>query len=231
MVLAWQERVAGAVERLAGLIHQAVRRRQCGVLAAFVDGAPQEEAALAAVRVLGPDALAPALLAGVSPSGVDRVVLTRALAAHPTAVADRLDVRCLSQATSVLCAGEAVTDVGAAADWARAAAGWDWITLSRHLAWLAPMAWPRLCDAVGETVRARSVDVGRGLARAMLRRDYPTAARLVRWSALACCLGADPGLDTGAVTHHVDLCGGASPRTALHTELARCLAPAAAEGS
>ncbi|MFG2004010.1 hypothetical protein ACGFNU_33120 [Spirillospora sp. NPDC048911] len=223
--------VTGSVEGLAGLVDSALRRRQSGAVAAFVAGAPQEEVALAAVRVLGPDALAPALLAGAAPLGADRMVLVRALDAHPVTGADGLEVLCLTQAARALCGGEDATGVGsAAAGWARATAGWDWITLSRRVAWLAPMAWPQLCGPVGETVCGRAVDVGRGLARAMLRRDYPTAARLARWAALAGRLGTDPGLDLDTVTRHLDLCGDASSRTALHTELARRMTPAAAEG-
>jgi hypothetical protein len=57
-------------------------------------------------------------------------------------------------------------------------------------------------------------------------RDYPTAARLARWAACIHFLGGDTGIGTAAVTRHLRLCGGDSPRMELDTAIAEHLAPA-----
>ncbi|MFV2175769.1 DUF6895 family protein [Actinomadura sp. LOL_011] len=101
-----------------------MRGRHDGAVAAFVDAASQEDVALAAVRVLGPDALAPALLAGTPPVGEDLAVIARALAAQPAPATDCLDVRCLTPATRALCPGGAATGAAGMETIGDAAAKW-----------------------------------------------------------------------------------------------------------
>jgi hypothetical protein len=90
------------------------------------------------------------------------------------------------------------------------------------LAALAPLALPGLGDPFKVSVRRRSHDVARGVVRAMLRRDHPTAARLARWLALAEHHGGAAVLDLLAVLDHLDL-EATEARTALDTAIARRL--------
>ena len=50
--------------------------------------------------------------------------------------------------------------------------------------------------------------------------------RLARWAACIHFLGGDTGIGTAAVTRHLRLCGGDSPRMELDTAIAEHLAPA-----
>ncbi|MEV5132290.1 hypothetical protein AB0K87_17675, partial [Streptomyces sp. NPDC053705] len=61
----------------------------------------------------------------------------------------------------------------------------------------------------------------RGPRRSILRRDFPTALRLVRWLAWLRHEGAELPLDPDVAAEHAWLVGGTGPRTALDLAIAR----------
>ncbi|NGN62424.1 hypothetical protein G5C51_00660 [Streptomyces sp. A7024] len=222
--------VASASESLADCLHQALQSGQIhGVLPAFLGAAEQESTALAAVRVLGPDAVAPTLLSGYAPDGGDRWVLERALAVHPCDDAAPAEARCLGEAQAVLAdpgAGTTANAPWSQAECVAAASGAAWRIWAQRQALLAPLAWPGLGGPVADSVGERAADIGRGLVRAVLRRDLPTAARLARWAVIAQLRGADTGLGSHGVAkavRHIALCGGDDARMALDTAIVRRL--------
>jgi hypothetical protein len=195
-------------------------------LAAHVDGAADTKAALAAVRVLGPDVFAPALLASVRFGPDDRDVVHESLSVFPSAPDDPPEVACLTQATTALLIrfGAGATGIPEPAEGDAAPALPEithWRAWAQRIALLAPMALPGLDGPVVRDAGNRGLALKRGLVRAMLRRDYPTVARLTRWAALVQSRqGALPGLDIEPVVEHLELCGAVGARTVLDTEIA-----------
>ncbi|MCY1654627.1 hypothetical protein OVA19_29580 [Streptomyces sp. SL203] len=59
------------------------------------------------------------------------------------------------------------------------------------------------------------------VSRSILRRDFPTALRLVRWLAWLRHEGAELPLDPDVAAEHAWLVGGTGPRTALDLAIAR----------
>jgi hypothetical protein len=212
-------------------------------------GADDEMAGLAAVRVLGPDALAPYIV-GVSRFTVeDADVVAAAFAAFPVHE---------SEPNTASPAEAPAPSVPALRDWATgrllhrlgvdpdadhgagrhtsqetlwagcAGAEPGWVAWTGLLTQLAALASPGLDSPVHVQARRRSLDTARGVTRAVLRRDLLSAARLARW------LAAAPGPVTGAVRgpavtalepepvlRHLELLGGADPRLHLEIALAR----------
>ncbi|MDT0346186.1 hypothetical protein [Streptomyces litchfieldiae] len=221
---------AVAVEDLAGRVLAALRGVQdTPGPAAHVAEAPDIKAALAAVRVLGPDVFAPALLAGVPPGPDDLTTVTEALRVFPPAPGDPPEVARLTRATVALLARHG-GEVPAVEDGIPSPAPEDdadppWRAWSLTMARLAPLTLPGAAGPLGDRAGRRALDLSRGLARSLMRRDYPTAARLARWVALARARGATAGLDIEPVVRHLELCGGGSARTALDITIARLLIP------
>ncbi|MEO3978527.1 hypothetical protein [Streptomyces sp. CAU 1734] len=195
-------------------------------LAAHVDSAADTKAALAAVRVLGPDVFAPALLASVRFGPDDRDVVYEALSVFPSAPDDPPEVACLAQATTALLirygAGAAGIPDPASGESAPVLPEIShWRAWAQRIARLSPMALPGIESPVITDAGLRVLALKRGLARSMLRRDYPTAARLARWAALVQSReGALPGIDIEPVVEHLELCGAVGARTVLDTEIA-----------
>ncbi|MEV6424546.1 hypothetical protein [Streptomyces sp. NPDC051662] len=217
---------AAAVDSLAGHVLDALRNvRNPPGLAVHVARAADTQAALAAVRVLGPDVFAPALLTGIPFGPADRQVVAEALRVFPPSPDDPPEAIRLGRATAALLArfdgtGAAVPD---AHDLSAAETDGDWCTWARWMARLSPLALPDLAGPVSEQAARRTLDLNRGLTRSMLRRDYPTAARLARWVALAPSAVAVPGMDIAAVVTHLELCGATGVRTLVNTAIARLL--------
>jgi len=226
---------AAAVESLAGRVLGALRGAgDTAVVATHVESAPDPKAALAAVRVLGPDVFAPALFGGTPFGPADAQAVTESFRIFPpapdataeTAWRDWTTVRLLvrhggddvpgvPEPATEPAAGPRSTEAGAAdASWR------EW---SLRMARLSPLALPDVDGPVQAAAHHRPLALARGTARAMLRRDYPTAARLARWTALARHRGARTDLDVAAVVRHVELHGGSGARTALDTAIARLL--------
>ncbi|MBT2423433.1 hypothetical protein J7F01_41290 [Streptomyces sp. ISL-22] len=137
-----------------------------------------------------------------------------------------VELRMLSAAVEDLASQQTVPSLAAQeahSQWLQQVESEDWRALAWSLAWLAPMAWPKTSTFLMPYLRTHASGVGRGLTRALLRRDFATAARLARWTALARQHGGEVGLDLTAVVRHLELCGGGGPVTTLHTAVARHL--------
>lgn len=239
---------AAAVESLAGRVLGALRGAGGAVVVARqVEQAPDPKAALAAVRVLGPDVFAPALLAGAPFGPDDAQAVTESFRVFPPAPDAAPEAVWRDRTTAHLLArygGASPEDLPAALGVpARPAAGdrgltdpeprpgpgpggadGAWRAWSLRMAQLSPLALPGVDGPVHAAALRRTRDLARGAGRAMLRRDHPTAARLVRWLAFAVHRGDRPALDVAAVVRHIELHGGSDARTALDTEVARRLA-------
>ncbi|MER5768740.1 hypothetical protein [Streptomyces sp. NPDC001985] len=221
------------MESLAGRVLNALRGREDSPgLAVHVQEAMDAKAALAAVRVLGPDLFAPALSASVPVAPGDREVVAEALRVFPPEPDDPPEAACLGRATITLlsqCGHEPVVTLDSAAGAAPggappAAEHPHWRPWAQRMAQLSPLALPGVRGPVSEQAIRRVLALNRGLARSMLRRDYPTAARLARWVALADSRGAVlPGTDIETVVEHLELCGAVGARTVLDTAIARRL--------
>ena len=227
-----------AVETLAGC----VVRFLTGVDDAFgltgqieiESGAAAGQAGLAAVRVLGSDALVPFLVAGHPLSGSDAEVVELSFRVFPLPEPDLsgehdadyvMLVRLLRDwATSEVLRRLGASDFAAPYP-AGAAAGVGrergWLAWAGMLAQLAPLAVPGLDSALHADVRCYRLDIARGVTRSMLRRDFLTAARLVRW--LAACGDApmDPPFSVELVLRQLELVAEPDPRLRLEMAMTR----------
>ncbi|MFI7386644.1 hypothetical protein [Streptomyces sp. NPDC049813] len=245
----------GSAERLAGRVLDALRGAgHTAVTAAHLADAaalpPQEQvAALGAVRLLGADVLAPAVLTGAAPSAEETVAIAATLDALPP-----------SQPPP------AAPPEGAEAPWVRAWIDWSlvtvltrvdpgavapaapeppppprceaptaprrtpatvhgdgtregWVPWSVRMGQLAPLALPGLDGPVHAAARAGATGLARGATRAVLRRDYPTAARITRWLAWLHTEGVPLPLDPAPLTAHLALVAGGT-RVTLDTTIA-----------
>jgi hypothetical protein len=203
-------------------------------LSRYAEEASDAKAALAAVRLVGADVLAPYVLNGVPLEGADAAVVVRSLAAYPLAS---------------VTAGATTEEAGSAVawrDWAVAEllarldggghrvappdedvpmepAGDGWRRWCAWMARLSPLATPGLDGPVHQAARRGALPLSRGVTRSMLRRDYPTAVRLTRWLAVLHHDGVPSPLDPGPVLDHAVLLGGHGPRTALDIAVAERL--------
>ncbi|WP_202917882.1 hypothetical protein [Streptomyces taklimakanensis] len=236
---------AAAVESLADRVLGALRGAEDAVVVARqVDRALDPKAALAAVRVLGPDVFAPALLVGAPFGPDDAQAVTESFRVFPPAPDATPETAWRDRTTAHLLArygGDSPEEVSAAlgvpgetalldavdavdADPADpSGANTAWRAWSSRMAQLSPLALPDVDGPVQTAALRRTLALARGTTRAMLRRDYPTAARLARWLALASHRGARPETDVAAVVRHIELHDGSGARTALDTEIARHL--------
>ncbi len=192
-------------------------------LALHVRESDDVKAALAAVRVLGADALAPAVLRGQAVDEVTAALFAEAFQLFPPALDEAFGPLDPDPDTAAVtrwrdwAAGRVAARVGAATlavplPARSPAAGLAWPAWSARIAQLAPLALPGLDGPVHRAVRERSLDLARGASRAMLRRDYATAAALGRWIALE---RGDGPLDPATFLDHLRMFGGAGPRSTL----------------
>ncbi|MCF3124243.1 hypothetical protein IPZ68_31710, partial [Streptomyces arenae] len=99
------------------------------------------------------------------------------------------------------------------------APGTPWQAWSVRMGQLSPLALPGLDGPVHAAARAAPLALARGATRAVLRRDYPTAARIARWLALLGAEGRPLPLDPVPLVDHLRLYGG-GPRLALDVAIA-----------
>ena len=195
--------------------------------AAFVARAADTKAALAAVRVLGPDVFAPLLLTGAPFGPADRDAVAEAFRIFPPALPplppDGREAAWRDHAGAVLLARHGGEAPAGAAPPPVPAARLAWREGARVLTRLAPLALPGVPGPFPEPPAAHLTTACRGLVRSLLRRDHATAARLARWVAFAARDTPAP-LDVAPALRHLELCGGNGARIALDIEIARRLA-------
>ncbi|MFF1695775.1 hypothetical protein ACFVXC_19430 [Streptomyces sp. NPDC058257] len=100
--------------------------------------------------------------------------------------------------------------------------GVPWQIWSVRMGQLSPLALPGLDGPVHDAARAAPLVLARGATRAVLRRDFSTAARITRWLALLAAEGARLPLDPVPLVEHIGLHGGGS-RLALDVAISRRL--------
>lgn len=97
--------------------------------------------------------------------------------------------------------------------------GEGWVPWSLRMARLASLALPGLDGPVHDSARTGALALSRGATRAFLRRDFFTAARLVRWLAWLDREGETVPLDTALLIQDLALRGGGR-RCALDAAIA-----------
>ncbi|WP_079190013.1 hypothetical protein [Actinacidiphila paucisporea] len=206
--------------------------------------AQEDTVALAAVRVLGADVLAPYALRGDPARGsTDRQVVRRALAAYPPG-ADASDVslwsyRGLVEASRAFLPETGADGVDGADGGGRDGEGGEpgaerppeprpgdawvqtdpWPALAHRASQLAALSLPSLAPALAVGLAARTDDLARGFVRAVRRRDWLQAAGVGRWLVRAPDVPDSLGLAAGLV--FVRRMSGSDPRVVLHTTAAQ----------
>lgn len=223
---------AAAVERLAASVVCALGSADGVFRLRDQLSGPEGMAGLAAVRILGPDALAPFVLGGHRFSAEDAEVAAASLRVFPAAAPDaqmdgQLEGGVPVRALRDWATGQVLTRLGAHG-FVRlypmgAGVGRDrgWLRWVVVLAQLSPLALPGVDSPVHAQVRRYRRDVARGVTRAMLRRDYLTAVRLVRWLAAEDELAEDPWFPLEPVMRHVELVAEPNARLSLELAVAR----------
>ncbi|MFF5563272.1 hypothetical protein ACFY7Z_14420 [Streptomyces sp. NPDC012623] len=205
------------------------------MVAEHVERAPDPGAALAAVRIIGADAFAPAVLAGAALHARDAEAVAQSFTALPAAnpapappdgpeTAWLMAWRDWGTVTLLtVLNGRGADGVTAARPAAPAGIGGsDWASWSVRMGQLCTLALPGLDGPVHEAARAAPLGLARGATRAALRRDYSTAARIARWLAWLHAEGVELPLDPAPLVEHIALMA-AGDRTALDTAIARRL--------
>jgi hypothetical protein len=224
-------RLADAVQGLTSELVSALRSGGPFGLAGSVPGADGPEAAgrlaLAAVRVVGADAVLPSVLRHTPAGPDDLAVFGAAVHAYPppsdASPTSAWSHWAMRRALSRL-GGTPDTSPDATHDAAPRAAWLDgatWQSLTHQLAVLAPLAVPGEDCAVTRVARERPVDVARGFVRAVRRRDWLQAAGAGRWLVLLDGVPDTLGLEAGLA--FVAQMGGTDPRVALQVEAARLM--------
>ncbi|BAJ26673.1 MULTISPECIES: hypothetical protein [Kitasatospora] len=224
-----RDEYAAAVDRLARRVLDALQDgtapppAEAGTTAAGPAGAAgADRPLLAAARVLGADLFAPRLLAGAAPDAPTAALLAEARRVLPAPAAPTpgaaLVIAWQDWATGRLL-GDAPPPPAPPDP---AELGWQ--TWSVRMSQLAALALPRLDGPLHDTARAHPLPLARGTARALLRRDPATAARLTRWLAWTESQGLPPHLETAPVLDRIRLAGDGSARTALTLAITHRLA-------
>ncbi|MFF0007721.1 hypothetical protein ACFYQT_30380 [Streptomyces tibetensis] len=212
----------GAVQDLASGVVSALRSGDHTRAAAPERTHPEaEDLALAAVRVLGADALLPSTLLHTPPLPDELAVFRKAVEAYPPGADAAPTVRwshwAMRNALRRLDPDHAdAPHQEPDAAWLESA---TWQLLTHQLAVLAALAVPGEDCTVTRAARQRPVDVARGFVRAVRRRDWRQAAGAGRWLTLLEGVPQTLGLDNGL--DFVELMGGQDPLVALHVSAAR----------
>ncbi|RLL68016.1 hypothetical protein [Streptomyces sp. Z26] len=181
--------------------------------------------AVAAVRVLGADVLAPRTLAGRTPTEADLALFEHAVRAFPPKAGGSALSAWSHRGMRAALAAARADGTARAGDGDVPDTAWvaelSWQRMTHQLAQLAALAVPGLAPPLAEAVAARPVDLARGFVRAVRRRDWLQAAGAGRWLAMTPGTPESLGLATGLdFVHHM---GGADARVALHVQAAAVL--------
>ncbi len=188
--------------------------------------AQDDAVAVAAVRVLGADVLAPyALHGGAAGGGADESVVRKALAAYPPG-ADASEVsvwtyRGLVEASRTYLPGGPDTWPEAPRAGTQWVAADPWPRLSHRVSQLAALTLPGLAPELAAALAPRTEDLSRGFVRAVRRRDWLQSAGLGRWLSRLPDVPETLGLDAGL--RYVHRMGEGDARVVLHVTAARRL--------
>jgi hypothetical protein len=97
-----------------------------------------------------------------------------------------------------------------------------WVPWSLRMGRLASLALPGLHSPVHDAARSGALALARGATRALLRRDFATAARITRWLAWLAADGAALPVDAALLTEDIALRGGGA-RCLLDASISRRL--------
>jgi hypothetical protein len=231
---------------LAGRVLTALRTDGEVGLADFVNASTGTTAALGAVRVVGADIFVPHVLLNRPLDPADARIVADSFAMFPPADTPATPEQWVGAwrdwATVRLMlhlAGPPADDLGnvppppeslpVALGDAR-----SWQQWAVRVAQLSPLALLPLAlfpstpspldSSVTSAVAAEATALALGVSRAMLRRDYTTAARLARWTALLAGMAdVESPLDPVLLVEHLRLHAGAGPRLLLDLAVARRL--------
>ncbi|MEV6963291.1 hypothetical protein AB0M97_29870 [Streptomyces sp. NPDC051207] len=211
----------GAVRDLASDVVSALRSGDHVRVSGTTTDGESAGLGLAALRVLGADALLPEVLLRRPPDPRLMTAFRNAVEGFPPA-ADAAPTVVWSHWAMA----RTLRRLGApVADDAEPGASWldacSWQRLTHQLAVLASLALPGEDCAVVRAARNRPVDVARGFVRAVRRRDWRQAAGAGRWLTLLPDVPDTLGLDTGL--DFVALMGGEDPRVALQVRAAQLM--------
>ncbi|GAA1311226.1 hypothetical protein [Saccharothrix xinjiangensis] len=231
-----QVSLTDAAAEVAARVLGAVRGAEDIGLADYVDTSADLKTALGAVRLIGADIFAPHLLLDRPVHHADAAVITRSFAAFPPAgqagTRRQQVVAWRDWATGRLlaCAADpASAEPGLAPTAAPETAtalldgAKTWQEWSANAAQLSPLALPGLGGPIAAAVFEGARPLARGVTRALLRRDFVTAARLIRWMALSSSSGVGQPLDPALLVERVRLYGGTGSRLSLDLAIARRL--------
>ncbi|MFG2693142.1 hypothetical protein ACIHEI_16550 [Kitasatospora sp. NPDC051984] len=217
-----QREFAAATEWAAGRTLDALTGAEGAALPA--PAAPEPQALLAGVRVLGPDVFAPTLLTGVPTPPETAELAAEAFRLFPSDESgihvwrDRATAELLSLAGYPVLAPPPPPPPDPGED------GWQhW---SVRMAQLSCLALPTLDGPVHRLAHEHPLALARGAARAVLRRDHRTAARLVRWLAWLQHTGTPSALELPPLLRQLALTGDGTARSALDLAVAQHLAAA-----
>jgi len=231
-----QTRVVDAVDMLSVDVSDALRvdgtiSRMDFRLHGRTVGQDDSATRLAALRVLGADALTPFVLADRSFDQSDAEAFRQAVLRYPAPATERVGpvdawrMRdwALGQVLGDLGTplAELPTDLEPQVD--STGDSEPWTTWSAGLLAVSSLALPGLDSAPRRQTAKRRLDLSRGMSRSIMRRDYFGAARLARWIALDVAAGGPPDEFVEPALAHIAVLAGHQPRTRLEVTLAQIL--------
>ena len=237
----YQAVYAAAVQTLAGSVVRALTGEDDNFQLAKQLPVGDGNAGLAAVRVLGPDMLAPFVLGNHRLRPDDAAVIAASLRMFPMSALgadkeDNLEKRSSYKSTIPIqslrdwATGQMMTRLGIS-DFvvpypvqAVSGVGRDrgWVNWVRVLTQLSPLALLGLDCPIHAGARRYRLDVARGVTRAMLRRDYLTAARLARWYTAGDDIPMDPSFPMESAWRQMEFVAKPDTRLLLEVTVARC---------
>ncbi|MFJ5925586.1 hypothetical protein ACIQF6_23555 [Kitasatospora sp. NPDC092948] len=215
-----QREFAAATEWAAGRTLDALTGAEGAALPA--PAAPEPQALLAGVRVLGPDVFVPALLTGAPTPPETVEIVAEAYRVFPSDESGIHAWRDRATAELLALAGYPAPVPSAPPPPDPGKDGWQrW---SVQMAQLSCLALPHLDGPVHRVARDHPLALARGAARATLRRDHRTSVRLVRWLAWLHHTGSPAELELPPLLRQLALTGDGSARSALDLAVAEHLA-------